>query len=168
MSKVDLFIKKYLPYAQRMEEEFKVPALVAMSQSALETGWGDKAPGNMMFGMKTGKSWTGKRQLITTTEYHDNENFKYPEVISITKVSANRYKYRVKDYFRAYDSPLGSFRDYARLLARNKRYQKAFNYTSDPVLFAKEIARAGYATAPNYFEILRKIINIIKKKVGSE
>lgn len=161
--KTDEFIKTLYPYAKQAETKYKVPALVALAQSALETGWGKKAPGNMFFGVKAGSKWTGKKQLLTTTEYHDTSGVDYPVIINIKKVE-NKYKYTVKDYFRAYDSPQGSFDDYAKFLTTNARYKKAFNYT-DPVLFAKEIAAAGYATASNYFDTLKVLIAQIKKKV---
>lgn len=168
MIRADQFVEKYYPYAERMEKDFGVPALVAMAQSALETGWGKHAPGNMMFGMKTGKSWKGGKQLLTTTEYHSTDKVKYPEILSITKVSGKRFKYRVKDWFRKYKSPYDSFVDYARLLKRRSRYAKAFDYTDDPYRFAQEIARAGYATAPDYYSRLRNIMYTIKKKASLE
>lgn len=164
MSKSDQFISKYLPYAEQMEQKSGVPALVALAQSALETGWGSVAPGNMMFGMKAGKSWKGEKQLLRTTEYHSTGKVKYPVVIRIEKLKTGKYKYWIKDWFRKYKSPFYSFLDYARLLNRT-RYQKAFQYKNDPVAFAREIAAAGYATDPNYFNTLRRIINTIKKKI---
>lgn len=166
MSRSEAFIEKYMPYAQQMEQSHGVPALVALAQSALETGWGRHAPGNMMFD-KTGKSWRGKKQLLTTTEYHSTDQVKYPEILSITKVSRSRFKYRVKDWFRKYDSPYESFVDYARLLKGSTRYAKAFQFTQDPYRFAQEIARAGYATAPDYFYRIRVIMDMIKKKAPS-
>jgi len=167
MTNVEKFYNKYLQYAELMQEQTGVPALVALAQSALETGYGRSCPGNMMFGMKAGKSWKGRKQLLTTTEYHDNPDVKYPVVINIEKLNSGKYKYRIKDYFRAYASPFDSFMDYARILTGLSRYRRAFQYKSDPVAFAREIARAGYATAPNYFQSLRYIINSFKKKIGN-
>ena len=164
MSKSDLFISKYLPYAEQMQEKTGVPALVALAQSALETGWGSVVPGNMMFGMKAGKSWKGEKQLLQTKEYHSTDKVQYPVVIRIEKLRTGKYKYWIKDYFRKYKSPYYSFLDYARLLTRT-RYQKAFQYKDDPIAFAREIAKAGYATDPNYFTMLRSLINKIKKKI---
>jgi hypothetical protein len=43
-----------------------------------------------------------------------------------------------------------SFRDHGRFLRENARYAAAFNYTNDPDRFVAEIWRAGYATDPNY------------------
>lgn len=161
---VSEFVETYWPFALRMEGEHGVPALVAMAQSALETGWGMHCPGNMMFGIKAGESWGGKKQLLTTTEYHKTRNVKYPRVISITK-QGNIYKYRVQDYFRAYPSPYESFVDYARLLKTSKRYNKAFQYTDDPYQFAKEIAEGGYATAPRYYQLIAAVMKMIEKRI---
>lgn len=161
----DIFIQKLLPYAQAAEQKYKVPALSALAQTALETGWGKSAPGNMYFGMKAGKSYTGKKQLLTTKEVHDTETVKYPQVLSITKRPDGKFLYTVKDYFRAYDSPAQSFEDYAHMLSVNPRYAKAFQFT-DPILFSKEIAAGGYATATDYFENLKSIIELIKKKAN--
>ena len=166
MSRSTEFVQTYWPFAQRMEKEYDVPALVAMAQSALETGWGDHAPGNMMFGMKCGKSWAGGKQLLTTTEYHKTDTKTYPQVISIEWIEAKgKYKYRVKDYFRKYPNPYESFADYAKVLRKLKRYAPAFEYTQDPERFAYEIWRGGYATDPNYPEKINAMMNIIKGKL---
>lgn len=170
MTTQEQFIKTVLPYAQAAESKYKVPALVAMARSALETGWGKNAPGNMYFGIKASKKWTGKKQLLTTTEFHDTPDVQYPVIINIEKVKIKVngkekevYKYKVKDYFRAYDSPQGSFDDFGKFLNENARYKNAFQF-SDPVLFTKEIVKAGYSTASNTFETLQVLIQQIKKK----
>jgi flagellar protein FlgJ len=156
------FVKQYYHFAKQAEEKTKVPALAIMAQAALESGWGKYNPGNMFFGIKA-KNWYGKKQLITTTEYHNNPNVKYPQIISITKQPNGSYKYKVKDWFRAYDTPEGSFTDHANLFIRLKRYKQAMTVTYDPYLFVQEIAKAGYATDPNYADKLTMIINMIKK-----
>jgi flagellar protein FlgJ len=163
---VETFVSKILPLAQTIEGKYKVPALSAMAQSALETGYGASAPGNLYFGLKPGSSWTGKKQLLRTKEYHNNPNVKYPVVISVTKINDSKYLYDVKDYFRAYNTPLESFEDYAKLLKNNTRYKNAFNYT-DPYLFSKEIAKAGFATDPDYYNKVSNIITLLKKKALS-
>jgi len=166
MSRSTEFVQTYWPFAQRMEKEYNVPALVAMAQSALETGWGKHAPGNMMFSMKCGKSWAGARQLLTTTEYHKTNTRKYPQVISIEWIEAKKkYKYRVKDYFRKYPTPYESFADYAQTLCRLKRYAPAFAYSDNPEMFIQKIWEGGYATDPNYVEKIKTMMNIIKEKL---
>jgi len=155
------FVQTYLPFAQA-SEKYGVPALFALAQSAIETGWGKSTPGNMMFGIKANNNWNGKKQLLKTTEYHSDKSRSYPEIISIEKIGDNKYKYIVKDYFRAYNSPAESFSDHANFLIVNKRYSNAFNYSNNPELFAIEIAKAGYATASTYADLLTSTIQNIK------
>jgi flagellum-specific peptidoglycan hydrolase FlgJ len=78
------------------------------------------------------------------------------------------WKYKVKDWFRKYDTPEESFTDHAKLLTTAKlkdgslRYGKAFHYTDNPYLFAAEIHKAGYATDPDYTMKLIKLMDMIK------
>ena len=157
------FKNKYYPFALLVEKSDNVPALFSIAQSALETGWGDTIVGNMMFGVKSNNP-NDERQLITTTEYHDRPDVKYPAVIAVTEIiKGKRWKYKVKDWFRKYPSPEESFRDHARFLKANKRYANAFNFSTAPALFAKEVCKAGYATAPNYYDSIVSIMQRIAK-----
>lgn len=158
------FIKKYKPFALETERKTGISHLFILAQSALETGWGKRAPGNMMFGVKA-KAGTSfeKRQLVVTKEVLSSPNVTFPEIISITKRADGKYQYEVKDWFRKYDSPEESFTDHANLFMNNKRYAKALLVRSDPYKFAEEVAKAGYATAPNYADSLKKLIKEIEK-----
>lgn len=162
------FFKTYYEYALLCERKSKVPALLTLAQAALESGWGNNAVGNNFFGIKVTKKWNGEKQLLTTTEIHndgDRSKHPYPVIISITPYTDNnnqiKYRWKVKDYFRSYNTPLDSFLDHSTFLTSNTRYRKAFA-TSDPYVFAYAIAAAGYATAPNYAEVLREIIDTFK------
>ena len=158
------FITKHLPYALESERKTGISALFILAQSALETGWGQHAPGNMMFGVKASVSTPPeKRQLVKTTEILSTDKAKFPVIISIEKRPDGKYKYTVKDWFRKYDSPEESFTDHANFFFRNKRYAKALEVKADPYKFAEEVAKAGYATDPNYAESLKKLIKEIEK-----
>ena len=158
------FITKFLPFALETERKMGISALFILAQSALETGWGQHAPGNMMFGVKaTVSTPPEKRQLVQTTEILATDKAKYPVIIKIEKRPDGKYKYTVKDWFRKYDSPEESFTDHARLLLTNKRYAKALQVKSDPYKFAEEVAKAGYATEPTYAERLKKVIRTIER-----
>jgi len=158
------FITKHLPYALEMECKTGISALFILAQSALETGWGQHAPGNMMFGVKASVyTPPEKRQLVKTTEILSTDKAKFPVIISIEKRPDGKYKYTVKDWFRKYDSPEESFTDHANFFFRNKRYAKALEVKADPYKFAEEVAKAGYATDPNYAESLKKLIKEIEK-----
>jgi flagellum-specific peptidoglycan hydrolase FlgJ len=161
MTAQELFISKYYPFALQLQNTKGVPVEVSLAQSALETGWSKNASGNMMFGIKAGKSWTGKKQLLTTTEYSKKETLNFPEILKIEKLPDGYYKYTVKDWFRAYDSPQGSFNDYGQLLSI-PRYANAFNFKHDAKLFIAEIVKGGYSTSPVYLQTMLKMIESIK------
>lgn len=161
------FVQEYLPYAKQTEEKTGIDARFTLAQAALESGWGKHAPGNMFFGVKAVKSTpNAKRQLLTTTEYFtdDKQEYRFPEVIRIIK-EGKRFKYTVKDWFRKYESPEESFTDHAQFFFDNKRYRTALDFRSDPYKFAEEIAKAGYATAPDYANILKSVIKTVEKNM---
>ena len=60
--------------------------------------------------------------------------------------------------FRAYDSYADAFRDYAKLLRSNPRYQNVLANAQDVTGFAQGLQRAGYATDPGYADKLTRII----------
>ena len=160
------FITKHLPYALETERKTGISALFTLAQSALETGWGKSAPGNMMFGVKAKESMPAeKRQLVQTTEICDTDKAKFPVIISIEKRPDGRYKYTVKDWFRKYDTAEESFTDHAKLFLTNKRYAKALLVKADPYKFAEEVAKAGYATEPTYAGRLKGVIRKVEELV---
>lgn len=125
-----------------------------LGQAALETGWGrreikgrDGSNSNNLFGIKAGPDWKGRVVETATTEYINGK----PQ----TRV----------EKFRAYDSYADSFKDYARLLSSNPRYEKALAAagSTDAAGFAMGLQRAGYATDPNYAS---KLAGIIKRTLA--
>ena len=160
------FVKSFYPHAKKVENKTGISAVAILAQAALESGWGKFAPGNMFFGVKDTDGINGNEQLITTTEYHSTVNVKYPVIISITPTVKNGrklFKYKVKDYFRKYNSPEECFNDHAQFFLKNKRYTKALLVKNDPLKFIDEVAKAGYATAPDYAIILKSVANKITK-----
>ena len=159
------FIKQYKPFALETERKTGISHLFILAQAALESGWGKSVPGNMFFGVKAGKDTPAdKKQLLTTTEILSSPNLKhlFPLVISVKMLSSGKYKYTVKDWFRKYDTPEECFTDHAQFFFKNKRYTKALLVRSDPYKFAEEVAKAGYATATNYADSLKKVIKTIE------
>ena len=164
------FVIQYYPFADKASEKSGVPILFALAQSALESGWGKSAHGNMMFGVKKGSGknyggWNGDTQLITTTEYSSSKNKSFPFVYpGYPRQQANgKWKYKIKDFFRAYPNPFFSFMDWAGLLFKNSRYSVAMSVRRDPYRFAEEVAKAGYATDPNYSSKVQGIMREIEK-----
>jgi flagellum-specific peptidoglycan hydrolase FlgJ len=163
-NKQDIFVSKFAASAIALESKEGVPALFTLAQGALESGWGEKAIGNALFGIKAGANWKGKKQLVVTTEYFkdDKQGDRFPETISITKMDDGRYKYKVKDWFRDYETVEEGLADHSRFLIVNKRYAGAFN-TETPEEFARAVAAAGYATDATYADTLVSMIKSVKK-----
>lgn len=161
----ELFVKTYLPYAKAVEKKTGFHFLIPMTQAALESGWGDKAVGNNFFGIKDTDGINGNEQLITTTEYLNTPNKKFPQVLKVVKVAANRWKYTVKDWFRKYSSAELAFEDHVNFFLKNPRYKTAVIYKGQPDRFFEEIAKAGYATAPDYAAQLKAVKNSVIKRL---
>lgn len=135
------FIDAISSAAQTVMKTTRVPASVSIAQGALESGWGQHAPGFNLFGIKADASWKGPFTAQATKEYVDGK----------TVITQAR--------FRAYPDWLGSIEDHARFLVENPRYQPAFEHADDGEGFACELAKCGYATDPNYAQKLTWIIN---------
>lgn len=150
------FYQSYHGYAATSEAETGVPVLVTLGQAALESGWGRHAPGNNFFGVKARATDPPEsRQLLRTREVLDRPDAAgFPEIISVTPRPDGRYDYVVRDWFAVYPTPAESFTAHGRFLRNNSRYARAFDHTGDPYSFAKAVADAGYATAPNYYDVL--------------
>ena len=91
-----------------------------------------------------------------------------PIVISSTPVIRNgvkMFKHRGKDYFRKYETPEQCFNDHALFFFKNKRYAKALTVKNDYNRFFEEIAKAGYATDPDYAKTLKAVSKSITKYV---
>lgn len=160
----ELFVKTYLPEAKKVEAKTGFHYLIPLTQGALESGWGAKVKGNNFFGIKDTDGINGNEQLITTTEYLSTDKAKFPTIISITKVG-NKFKYIVKDWFRKYPSAEKAFEDHINFFLKNKRYAEAIKYKSNPERFFEEIAKAGYATAPDYANQLKAVMKSVIKRL---
>ena len=159
------FIKQYKPFALETERKTGISHLFTLAQAALESGWGERTFGNMLFGVKASKDTPeNKRQLLLTTEVLNSPNMKhlFPLVVSVKMLHNGKWLYRVKDWFRKYDTPEECFTDHAQFFFKNKRYAKALLVKADPYKFAEEVAKAGYATAPDYAGSLKKLIKMIE------
>lgn len=134
-------------HAQEASRSTGIPAKFMLGQAALETGWGkreirgaDGSASHNLFGIKATAGWKGRVAEAVTTEYIHG--------VPHTKV----------EKFRAYDSYADSFRDYARLLTKNPRYENVIANAQDASSFAHGLQRAGYATDPQYAAKLTRII----------
>jgi len=146
---VSSFTSKMAGYAQQASNATGLPAHFMLGQAALETGWGKKeikgtdgTQSNNLFGIKAGSNWTGKTVSAVTTEYINGE------------------KQQRVEKFRAYDSYADSFKDFANLISSNPRYQNVLNNLSNINSYADAMAKAGYATDPDY---AKKLASVIKR-----
>jgi flagellum-specific peptidoglycan hydrolase FlgJ len=135
------FVERYAPHANLVAETSKVPALVTLTQAALESGWNEHAPQFNFFGMTAGSGWTGRTQTL--------KNAKGQSVI-----------------YRAYDSAAQAFADYASVLSNSSRYKAAFQYINNPALFLKKVIEGGYTKDPGYYTLCLSVMNNIKKHVS--
>lgn len=153
------FVTQHSEAAAVVSRESGIPASFMIGQAGHETGWGrseirqtDGSNAHNLFGIKATGGWNGKVAEITTTEYIDGEP---------RKVTAR---------FRAYDSYADSFRDYARLISQNPRYEQVMDQLHSVQGFAAGLQQAGYATDPQYAAKLSRAINstlMIQRSTGT-
>lgn len=141
------FIATHGESARAASEATGIPARFLLAQAALESGWGRQeirsangASSHNLFGIKAGRSWTGRVADAATTEYIDGTASKTTE------------------RFRAYGSYAESFQDYAKLMLNNPRYSRVLAQ-QDAAGFARGLQQAGYATDPKYADKLMRILN---------
>lgn len=162
------FVSSFLPFARQTELKTGITAIAILAQAALESGWGKFAPGNMFFGVKDTDGINGNEQLLTTTEYSRRSDLKFPVIISVVPCILNNqkyFKYTVKDYFRRYDTPENCFTDHVQFFFKNPRYATALTFRSNTDRFIEEIARAGYATDPNYATLLKSVARSVERAI---
>lgn len=140
------FTNKYSVVAIDVAGRYGLPADVVLTQAGAESGWGVYAYGNNFFGIKADSSWKGERQELWTKEFIGGQYV------------------RVKSWFRKYASVEASFEDYCKFIRGNKRYSRAvadYAVKGDSVLYIRQIAAAGYATAPDYATKLINTLNSV-------
>lgn len=134
------FLDKIVQAAQACQRATGIPASFTIAQAALESAWGEKAPGNNLFGIKADKSWTGPVTVFATHE-----------VVNGTRIA-------IDDKFRLYASWAECLLDRAEFFRRNPRYAACFKETTGHG-WARAAAAAGYATAPDYAERLIAVMD---------
>ncbi|PKO95940.1 MAG: N-acetylmuramoyl-L-alanine amidase [Bacteroidetes bacterium HGW-Bacteroidetes-7] len=129
------YIKTYKDLAIRQMKSHGIPASIILAQACLESGNGNSRlviEANNHFGIKC-HNWNGETIL------HDDDE--------------------KNECFRKYSHPEGSFTDHSEFLRYRERYKLLFDL--DPLdykAWAHGLKSAGYATNPNYAQLLIKII----------
>jgi LysM repeat protein len=133
---VDQYVAQYKDIAVREMKRMGVPAAISLAQGILETENGNSdlvKKSNNHFGIKCKSTWTAE------SVSHDDD--------------------APGECFRVYKDADDSYRDHSNFLRGNDRY--AFLFKLDPrnyKAWAYGLRKAGYATNPNYPQILIKHI----------
>lgn len=130
------YINIYKDIAIKEMHRCGIPASIILAQGMLESDYGNSSlakRANNHFGIKCHKNWIGKKV------YHDDD--------------------KKNECFRKYANPNESFRDHSNFIANGQRYQFLFDYeVTNYKAWAKGLKKAGYATNPNYDDLLIRII----------
>ena len=134
------YIKEYKSVAVREMKLYKIPASITLAQGMIESGCGKSMLARNTknhFGIKCQNDWSGDTYL------HDDD--------------------KEKECFRKYQDVDESFRDHSIFLTTRKRYSALFELPlNDYKGWAKGLKQAGYATNPDYPNILIRLIETNK------
>ncbi len=134
------YITKYSPLAIESMEEFGIPASIKMAQALVESQNGNSRlaqEANNHFGIKCKSDWQG------ATIKHDDDA---PD-----------------ECFRRYQDVYDSYADHSYFLSNSDRYRSLFELDpTDYTGWANGLAQAGYATNPNYADMLINTIETYK------
>lgn len=159
------FVTKYYPSALAVERETGIPAVAILAQAALESGWGVKAIGNNIFGIKYRKGDPGFRKVLTTEHSKDRNAFRCQDIKSVTlDRERDVYIFKIYQYFADYPSLEAGFMAHARLLLSD-RYNHALRWKHSPKRFLIAIWRSGYATDVNYGRKICAMVDSVNKRL---
>jgi LysM repeat protein len=139
-SKTDLSVQDYVnTYKELAIKEMKrtgIPASITLAQGIIESDCGHSTlarEGNNHFGIKCHDDWTGP-----TIRHNDNKR---------------------NECFRKYRKAEESFYDHSDFLKSGSRYSFLFSYnTNDYKSWAHGLKKSGYATNPDYANMLIRTI----------
>jgi LysM repeat protein len=130
------YIRQYAEIAIEEMNNNGIPASIKLAQGLLESGSGNSElalKANNHFGIKCHKEWNGD------TFYMDDDE--------------------KNECFRKYKEPRESYKDHSLFLTTRDRYNTLFDLEiTDYKGWAKGLKSAGYATNPNYTQLLIKMI----------
>lgn len=165
------FIKTYYSSAKVAQNSTGIDAVFSLAQAALESGWGEHAPGNAFFGIKDADGINGNEQLLPTVEYSRYPHLSAAQVglAEIDRIEWNeashQFIYHGKAWFRHYTTAAESFVDHAQLFFRHNKagvqpYGMALPFVADAEKFCQIIAPI-YASGPKYAELVISIMHSI-------
>jgi flagellum-specific peptidoglycan hydrolase FlgJ len=141
------FIQEIAPFAQRIQEKYKILASLVIAQACLESDFGRSGlaqKAKNLFGIKG--SYNGQSVTMRTHEYERGK------------------KVWIDASFRKYPSWHESLEDLARLyqngVSWDKNKYRPIIGETNYIMACKKVQECGYCTDPNY---AAKLINIIEK-----
>lgn len=138
------YIALYKDLAVKTTEGTGLFPSVMLAQAIVESNNGNSilaSKYNNHFGIKAGSSWKGQSVNLNTREVVNGNNI------------------TIANNFRVYSSVKDSYVDRVKFLQENPRYTSAGVFSSaTPLAQLEALERAGYATDPNYAEILNSVI----------
>ena len=130
------YIAAYKDIAITEMERYGIPASIKLGQGLLESSAGNSdlaTEANNHFGIKCKKDWTGP-------SFHKDDDAK-------------------DECFRKYETVLASYEDHSQFLKNSTRYAELFTLEiTDYKGWAHGLKKAGYATNPQYAQLLIKTI----------
>lgn len=136
------FVDKVSAGAIKSWEKYHVLPSITIAQAILESGWGKSGlakNGNNLFGIKAFSSWTGPYVEMATKEY-----------------DSSGAAYFIIAKFRAYNCWDDSVEDHSKILLQSNF--AGVIAANDYKEAAQALSRGGYATDPNYPELITSII----------
>lgn len=168
-SKYKDFVTAMLPVAAQIKAEFGIAPIITITQAAHESNWGLSEltkSANNLYGFTANKDYVAAK-LPTVWRKTNEHSTQPPEKITYWSIPGDVVEKKpdgkggtwlvVQRPFKSYDGWLSSARDWAQLMKKS-RYALALNaaVNGDLVGFAREVAKAGYATDPSYPEKIVK------------
>jgi LysM repeat protein len=141
-----IYVAQFYPIAVAEMERADIPASIKLAQGILESGVGESElakNANNHFGIKCGNDWVGEGYHLKDDDTDENGVL-------------------VKSCFRVFDTPEESYVAHTDFLTDPKkvsRYGPLFEYEhTDYKSWAQGLKDAGYATNPNYPNLLISVI----------
>ena len=145
--------------AVALEAQTGCPAVLLITQWAMESQWGAKPAGNFnVFGIKRAARHQ-KFCVVTTAEWFTEAqiadwNRRHPDrpARRTGRINGDKIEVQLDDFFADYDSLADACHDYAWLITEGKPYQAAwlaYRNSRDLHALIEAVAKV-YATSPSY------------------
>lgn len=131
------FVQRYWPLAVKVTQGTKIMPGTVITAAGVESGWGNSK---------------------LASQYNNFFGFTADNTPNVRRIYMCNSSGTDCHYYKVYNSPLDSFKDYVRLLMSYPRYNavRQADTVEDQI---KALGQSGYATNPNYGSILLRAWN---------